>query len=418
MKFLKASFLSGISVAVKSAGSFVINKLVAVFYGPDGITLLAHFQNFLSIFLTLPTDGINRGLIKHLSDKEVNNHRYRSIFWAALLLNLLTFLVIALVVLVFRSYFTELFSAGLSEGFWLMAIFVAILFHLLNYFFLSVLLSAGKLKAYVWINVLSTVIAVGILVPALYSGATGPVLLAYAFGPPSLFWVAILLSIKVKPVLRLLRDFRPEWKSFKSLWGFVLMAGSVVVFGKTVDFFVRDFVIDRFELFQTGLWQGVAKFSDYYSVAFVTIISTVYYPKVSEIINDKAALSAYVRHVMKVLTPILAVGLLVIYFLREFILELFFDTRFKEGAFLMDYQLLGDFFKMLSYILSFIISAQARTWLFIWSQAASAALYVVLILIATELWGLEGLTIAHAIRFACYLLFTVVVYKGIVFGLK
>ncbi|MFN6947036.1 MAG: hypothetical protein ACK4ND_18985, partial [Cytophagaceae bacterium] len=241
MKFLQASFLSGLSVAVRSVGMFIINKLVAVFYGPDGITLLAHFQNFLSILLTTSTDGINRGLIKYLSDRFTGTTRYRDVFWTSLILNLAVFVLVAGGVLIYRDYFIDMFALGIGGWYWFFAILFALLFHLLNYFFLSVLLSVQKIKIYVGLNIGATVLSVLMVTLGVYLGHIGWVLLLYGFGSASLFWLAAIIVVRLKPQVRSLKEYTFTWHNFRQIFGFIAMALSVVFFGKIVDFLVRDY---------------------------------------------------------------------------------------------------------------------------------------------------------------------------------
>ncbi|MFN6944029.1 MAG: hypothetical protein ACK4ND_03710 [Cytophagaceae bacterium] len=111
------------------------------------------------------------------------------------------------------------------------------------------------------------------------------------------------------------------------------------------------------------------------------------------------------------LFPIIVAGLLFIYFFGDEILELFFQESFSAGSFLLPFQLIGDFFRMFSYLLAFIISAQARIYLFISSQALSAGLYIILVWLGVEYFQLEGLPIAHAVRFFVFFIFTALVYR-------
>ena len=187
-----------------------------------------------------------------------------------------------------------------------------------------------------------------------------------------------------------------------------------MLFGNLVDFLIRQYVINGYGLDQTGLWQAVVKISDSYSAAFIGVLGMVYYPKISELINHHEELKKYVRSVLLTCIPFILAGLMVVYYFKEEFLVIFFKPEFKQAAYLMDFQLTGDLFKLTSLILGYLIVVQARTSLFIISQGVSALVSVVLMYICSSYWGLEGLPIAHAIRYMLYLTFLVLLYRKII----
>jgi PST family polysaccharide transporter len=416
MRFIKSSIWSGLSVGVKSISSLIINKIIAIYYEPAGVALLAHFQNFLGIFLSVPNDGLNMGVIKFLSDKDIGLAGFRKIVLAGLTLNILYFLLAIIGLLVFQDYFIEVFAGNLEPGLWLILILVAILLQLLNLFFLAIVLSSKHLKIYVGLNIASSIsyaVAVFLFTP---NDDIGIVLLASAFGPSVFFLASLYFAVKNKNLKFDLGNIMEDWGAYKQLGHFIVMAGSMLVFGKIVDFIVRQYAIDHYGLIQTGLWQSVVKISDLYTAAFISIIGMVYYPRISELLNKHDQLKKYVRSVILISTPVIIVGLVAVYFFKEEFLVLLFDSEFKQASYLLDYQLIGDWFKLISYFLAYIIFAQARTLLYIVSQGLSAFVYIVLMYFCSKYWGLEGLPIAHAIRYVLYLLFVVLLYRKTIFS--
>jgi polysaccharide transporter, PST family len=416
MQFLKSSVWASTVVIVKTLTSIIINKEIARNYLPDQFALFAHFQNFLGIFLTVPSDGINMGVIKYLADKNAEQGTYRKIFISGLVLNLMIFVAAVLAIIIFQDYFTTLFAREISTAIWMIGIFIALFIQLINLFFLSVLLARQQLRQYVLINIVSSVIGVILVVVVVNYYNFSYALLAAAIGPASMFFVAILLTLKRKHLKEKLSAFKFDIFTYKQLGEFILMAASVMVFGRIVDFFIRQYAMSEFSTYQTGLWQSVVKFSDYYTAAFTTILGMVYYPKISQLVNEPSELKIYIRSVLKIAVPFIAVGLLIVYFGREFILVLFFDEQFKAAAFLFDFQLMGDFLRLISLLLSFLISAQARTGLFISMQGGSSLLYIALVFLCTNEWGMEGFPIAHAIRFSLYLLMVGFIYRKLLFS--
>ena len=417
LKFLKSSAWSGLSVVVRAVASLAINKLFAVLYGPNGITLLAHFQNLLAILCTVPNGGINIGLIKYLAPGSEKSNLYRKYFWAGLVLNLLALLAGAVVLFSSRTYYFGAFIAPAQPGtewLWYVVFFLGTVFLVLNLFLLNVLLARGHLPSYVLITILSSmlgVVAVWLVMDVMSVGAT---LLAFLWGQCVWFAASLLLVWKYGLLPSHFTAKIPR-RYYRDLGKFILMALSTLVFMKMVDFFVRDYVIARFDLYQTGLWQAVAKISDNYSLFYTSIMGMVYYTHLAKLVPEPEKMRLFVRKTFYSLVPVIGGGLLFFYLFSDFFISLLYAREFLAARYLLDYQLIGDFLKLSSYIISSIISVQASVKLYLVTQAASGILYILLLAVLIDLLGLEGVTMAHALRYGGYLLFMLIWFRKIIF---
>lgn len=238
-------------------------------------------------------------------------------------------------------------------------------------------------------------------------------LLAYIIAQASGLIFSFFYVLKNK-YLRLNKASLPP-EGFSKLGEFVLMALSVLIFGKLTDFIIRDFAIQHFGLHRTGLWQSVVKISDSYMMLFINTVGIVYYPQVSALIFDSEQLRIYLKDVLRIVLAVSIVGLSLIYLFREPVIIILFDRNFMPAEELMPFQLIGDFFCFLAYLLTYIISAQARTLTFILLQAGSAIMYFALVLLFSSLYGIEGIPMAHAIRYGLLLLILIILNKRILF---
>ena len=70
MNFVNSSILTGVSTVVKLASNLIITKLVAYFYGANGMFLLGNLANFLTFLKAIATGGIEQGTVKYVSQYE------------------------------------------------------------------------------------------------------------------------------------------------------------------------------------------------------------------------------------------------------------------------------------------------------------------------------------------------------------
>ncbi|OPZ97818.1 MAG: hypothetical protein BWY72_01081 [Bacteroidetes bacterium ADurb.Bin416] len=80
------------------------------------------------------------------------------------------------------------------------------------------------------------------------------------------------------------------------------------------------------------------------------------------------------------------------------------------------WQLLGDFFKVTSWLLSFVMVAKAMTKQFIVTEIVFAALFVGLSFVFMHLNGVIGITQAHLVNYILYLGSMLVVFRKMLFG--
>ncbi|MBC6609497.1 hypothetical protein H8B15_01100 [Hymenobacter sp. BT507] len=404
-RFLRGSAGAGVAVAARGVGAVVLNKLLAVYGGPGGLTLLAHFQNLLSLFTTLPGEGVNVGITKYLAPLRAGSGRYRAWLGAGVLLNAGTLLLGMALLLLRPALLTELLGTGLKLrlGFGV-GVVLLVSYALLQ----TLLLAAGRLRNYVLLTVLLSAMSVAaVAVVLLRGGSAGEALLTYQLAQGSMAVPALALAFRGGLVHRW--RGRMSAAALRGLGRFLLMAVSLLLFGKAVDFAVRDLLIARYGLARTDLWQAVAKLSDNYTMVFSAVISSVYYPRLAALVGQPAAMRRYVRTVLFLLAPVLAVCLSLIYLLQSWLLPLLFEPRFLAARPLLAPQLLGDWAKFLSWLLLYQLTARAQVGRYVVVQMGAAALYVSILAILLPRYQLLGATLTHAVHY-CLLLVACAVY--------
>ncbi|GAA3997721.1 hypothetical protein GCM10022408_05580 [Hymenobacter fastidiosus] len=399
-RFLRGSAGSGVAIGARTAGALLLNKLLAVYGGPGGLTLLAHFQNLMALFTTLPNEGVHVGLIKYLAPLRAGSGRYRAWLGAGVVLNAVALLLGAAVLLGGRQQLVGMFrpTAG-----WVALFVLGLALLTAHTLLVSVLLAAGRLRAYVGLTVALSALGVGAVAAVLAGGwPVEQALLTYLLAQ----CVTLIPSIVICRRHGLLPALRGPVSrpALLGLGRFLLMAVSVLLFSKAVDFVVRDLLIERFTLAQTDNWQAVAKLSDNYTMVFSALMGSVYYPRLAQLAGQPAALRRYVRTVLLALAPVLALGLGALYLLRDGLLTLLFDEHFAAARGLLAPQFIGDWAKFLTWTLLFLLMAQAKVGRYVAVQAGSAVLYAGLLAVLLPRYGLLGAPLAHAVRFGVLLL--------------
>ncbi|WP_046242646.1 MATE family efflux transporter [Hymenobacter terrenus] len=395
--FVRGSLGTGVAVAARAAGALIINKLFATYAPAGGLTLLAQFQNLMALLTALPSDGVHVGLVKYLAPLRPGSPRYRLWLGAGAGLNVAALLAGALV----------LASHGLLNWGWgsLVAFLVGIALVTGQGLLGAALLAAGQLRAYIGLSVMLAAAGTGaVAVTLLHQLPLNVVLLAYLLAQGLTLLPALGLAARAG-LLRHLRWPAPiSRQALRGLGQFLLMAVSTLLFGKVVDYTLRAYLLATFGPARTDLWQAVAKLSDNYTMVFVAVMSSVFYPRLATLAGQPRAASSYLLSVLGLLAPVLALGLTLIFMCRNWLLPLLFAPQLLGARDFLVPQLLGDWAKFLSWIFILQLTAKARTGPYIVVQAASAAVFAALLAVLLPRFGLLGAVLAHAARYGLLLL--------------
>ncbi|KAA9340753.1 MATE family efflux transporter [Adhaeribacter soli] len=415
-KFVKLTGWSAVSVVFRTGSTLVLNKLVALSYGPAGITLLAHFQNLIALFTTLPNDGVNVGVIRFLAPEKPDTANFRSYLVSGLVLNLLIFILVSSFLLLWPETYFEPFIPGLGEpektG-WFLAFFAGILLLQALFFVMTVWQAKQQLHWYLLMQIGSAAGGLALAASVAFSYSLPITLLAYLVGMG--LPVLILGLWRWRKTSAAILKLAGQRKHFRQLLVFLGMGASVLISSKLVDFWVRDYMMNSFGVKESGFWQAAAKLSDNYTMAFLSVLGLAYYPQLAARLGQPASLKEFIRPVFWGLGAAASAGLLLFYFLREWVLLLLFQPEFLPAAKLLPYQLTGDFFKLTSWLLAYLTMAQEKVKLYIGVNLVSAALYGLLVWWFTQTFGLSGVVQAHFWRYLLFWLFLFVWFRKYLF---
>ncbi|MFY0591025.1 hypothetical protein [Roseivirga sp.] len=414
-EFLKSSSWSFSAVVFRALGGLTINKLFAYFLGAPGITLLSHFQNLTALFTLLPNEGVNRSIMKYWSDPKMSEHdklrHFKTGFWVTT-----TIFGATLGVLYFwhHDYFFDRFITSYSPKEFLIIFIPAVFLMLMSGYLNSVILALREVKAYAVINIVSLLLLVGIVYVGVNYGTIDQALLSFAIGYAAMFFLALFYLLKRRKAIRLGMG-KPDLSSMKRIGKFIAMAISAIVFGKLLDFGVRDYAIELYDLERTGLWQSVAKMSTSYLLVFSGTVGVIYYPKIASLIHERNALRKYVLKVIGFVAFVSILALGIYYLNKEFILNLFFADGFDKAAYLVRYQVIGDFFALLAYLLAYVLSARVQTMKYIAAQFVSALVYLGTISLLIDQFNLEAFTMAYMFRYIGFFLILLIFNRKLLF---
>lgn len=384
------SIWSGILLMIRMFAGFGAQKVVAIFYGPAGTTLFSHFQNFVALFTQPIQDAVANGLINAFPKKSLKKTQ---VIGASIIILVLLAISTGLVLLVSAQFKPTYFSFSLEN--WLLII-PSILLFCFGIIVSAIYVIQRKLKLYSIIILLQW--SVFFFLIFLHDLELTHFLI-YWLSIQSVF--SIILIFPIHSYLRF--NFMIDERVRNHFKQFLIMALTIWLSSKWVDYYVREFAIQEFGTIQTGLWQSVVRISDGYKGLIISFLFLSLYPMLSQKLADgKLQMDNLRKYYLLYVLFSLGFLFLAIRF-DEFILKVLYDFQYVEASNLFRYQIIGDVFAFLAFPFAIYLIASVKTKTYIISELLSALIFVTLIAMKTDI-GIEILVYAHIIRFICYFL--------------
>lgn len=405
--------LNALATLIRMLCGMVSIKVVAVIIGPSGVALLGQLKNLESILLGVANGGINNGITKYIAEYKDDDQQVKKYISNAFRITLYASLIIAILLIVGCEVLSEIVLLS-EEYYYVFIVFgFTILLYTLNMLLVSILNGFKQFKKYVIVNISGTIFGL------IYS-----IILVFFWGLPG----AMINTVTYQSVVlfltlwlcRKLPWFNIQYfkesldkKIVKRYLGYSLMTITSLALVPVVRMILRGYVITEISSNDAGIWEGMNSISSI-SISVITTAFSIYYlPRLSEI-KENNALHNEIIKCFKVMLPIMIVISLTIYLLRHFILWLLFTPAFYDMEKLFIWQLGGDFFKICSWLLAYIMVAKAQTLRYIATEVFFNISYLIISFLFLKYNGIVGLTQGYLVNYIIYMLIMILIFRNVI----
>lgn len=401
MTLIKTSLLNAIAVVIKMLTMLGLNKILAVYVGPAGYAAIGNFQNAAQMITTFASGAINTGVVKYTAEYHDDEEKQRQVWRTAGTIAVLGSVFTGIGVAVFSKQIAQWFLQDESYNTVFIWFSVTLVFFIFNTLLLAILNGKKEIHRYIIANIAGSLFALAVTsVLAVQFGLHGA-LTALAIHPSFAFVITLYLCYKA------------DWFKFSYLFGrldkqvvlnlskYTAMALTSAACVPVSHILIRTHLADTLGMDAAGYWEAMWRLSGAYLMLVTTTLSLYYLPKLSEL-KDPKEIKAEILQGYKIILPVAAACGLVIYLLRDFIIGVLFTSDFIPMRDLFAWQMVGDTLKIGSWILAYLMLGKAMMKLFIASEIVFAAGFYGWTYFLTGMYGLEGVTIAHAINYAIY----------------
>ena len=405
----KITSLNSVHILLKLIFGFITSKALALFVGANGMAYVGNFRAFLNVVENFSLLGIQNAVVKYVSEYQNDKTKLKSVLATFGILLLASSICISLFLIFGANYLSkQLFNH--SETYAFLFYILAILFplYVFSTFCISVVNGFQQYKNVIYIQIISSAIALLFSVFLIYYYSTFGALVSLVLAPIFVFFVCLFYLknlISFSDVLSL-QSF--DFSVVKNLSEYVLMALVSGVIGSFVLLEIRTDIVKFTGLQTAGIYEGLQRIVSYYLLFISSIMTIYFYPKIAE---TNSNMKEIIFNYFKTIIPIFTVALVLIYFFRKFIIQVLFSSEFETMESLFFWQLLGDLLKAISIIFGTILIATKQTKVFIITEIISLCILYFSTNLMLHTIGINGIVMAHAFTYFMYLLVLVIYFR-------
>lgn len=197
-----------------------------------------------------------------------------------------------------------------------------------------------------------------------------------------------------------LRAMRQQWATLARLGMAFMLAGLAVTLGQLM---VRTLVQRELGADALGHFEAAWVISMTYIGLVLRAMGTDYYPRLTAVIHDHAAVNRLVNEQTEVALLLAGPVFVAMLGLTPWVVELLYSSKFSEAAMVLRWQILGDVLKVASFPLGFVILAAGDGKTFIISDTTAMAVFVLFVWLGLPYLGLQATGVGFLAMYVVYL---------------
>ena len=409
--------ITAISTSVKILTAFVSIKIIASILGPSGIALIGQLNNFTTIIMAIASAGINQGVTKYISEYKTDEGEVKKYIRTSFQITFLFSIASGILLLIFSEYLSQTIFKS-SEFAYVFVLFgCVIVLYALNNLMLSIVNGYKEYKKYVKINIINSLVGLVFTVTLVYFWELKGALISFISYQSVMFFVTFWMLRKKIWIQFLKFSWNFDIIIYRKYLQYTLMAITTAVTVPVSQLYIRSYVIQNISMTDAGYWESMNKLSAMYLMIITSSLSVYFLPKLAEL-NTDALIRKEIFNAYKIILPFLAVALGMIYVLKFIIIRILFSEEFLPMSTLFKYQLIGDFLKISSWLLAFLMIAKSMHVRFITTEILASASFVLLSLYFVKVNGVLGITQAYMFNYGMYLILMIILFRKLVFNIK
>lgn len=400
---LKVTSASTLLVIIRMFFSLLSQKALAILIGAEGIALVGNLKNVVSFFDQFSVLGTSNGLVKYISEYKDDKKELNKLFSTTFVFTASATLISFIILLFFSKTLNDAIFGSEKDFTYIFKILSFVIpFMGINAILNALLNGLSAYKLYSKISLLTIVISAFLIVLlTLNKGIKGSLLAISVIPLIQFFCYLIFFSKEYKSYINFQKiAFNLSFKN--QLLSYSFMTVIVILFINITDVAIRNLIERNLSIVDAGYWTAMTSISKSY-MQFSAAIFPLYILPIYAKITNTFDFRQEVIKIYKMLLPLIIGGMSLVFLFRDLIIKVLYTTDFLEMGNLFKWQLMGDLVKFIAIVIAYQFLAKKQIGYFIFTEILSVLLFYVFSCYFINIYGTEGVVIAHFVRYVLYL---------------
>lgn len=402
MKFVNTSVISFFATIIKFSSNLVLNKLVALHGGTGGLALFGQFQSVNYVAMSVGQSLLNSGVIKYTSENDDIESIELVLNSAVAIITTMTVFTVVALMMSSKLLSNILFKDEL-EPLYINLIACSLLISMFNGIVLSWINGKKYISLHAVLNILhglfTTLVAIILTKGYGIEGAIVSVIVSHI----------IMLLIQFSFYKYISELFLYKINIFPFLWGgyvkklssFAFVSFLSVSLMHLSSIIIRSSISDSLGWQYAGYWHSLNQLSNtYLNIASMTL--GVYLLPMLSSLDTGIRVKKELLRCMMVVVPALLIALVVIFALRGVIIKFLYSADFMYVRSFFYIQLVGDFFRIIAWMLGCALVARAKLKEYFYLQVLLYFLLTLVSIAASRKVGFPAVIWAYSITQLLY----------------
>ncbi|WP_338356715.1 O-antigen translocase [Yeosuana marina] len=399
---VRVASLQTASVLTRIIAGVLTSKAIAIFIGVEGLALIGNLRNFVSSVQTVSILGFYNGTVRYVAEFKDNAIKLSRVLSTVFYFGFIATILVSFTCYLNAESINNLIFPSYNNYAYVIKIFALVLpFYALNMFSFSIMNGYSNYKMLIIINIIGQILGVSITLLLIYQNKIDGALISIAIAESLICLITLVGIINRRSLVPLIKVKSVSFSFFKKMSSYSLMALFSAVILPLIVLAIRSHIIDTIGYKDAGFWEAMLRISKYYLMLISSLMAFYILPRFSEI-EDVKEFRKEVFSFYKTVMPMFALGLILIYFLKSYIVTAIFSDEFGPVGELFMWQLLGDFLKVLSIVIAYQFLAKKMFWHYLITEAFLVIILYLTSIYFVDLYGVKGAVIGHFVSYLMY----------------
>lgn len=169
--------------------------------------------------------------------------------------------------------------------------------------------------------------------------------------------------------------------------------------GNATMYLVRAFIVQQGGLESVGHFVAAWTITTMYTSAIFNAMGADYYPRLSAVQHNNQALAKMVNEQTEVALLLIVPIIIAMISMVGLVVPLFYSHDFSETAEILNWQLLGDFFKVLAWPMGYVLMAKGKGKVFLLTETVWNLLFIGFVYFGWSYFGIKASGIGFLVAY-------------------